>query len=52
MAAVAAVDEDEAIAIEVHDNEVPTQGKRKRNTPTKKLYDQFTDEGVAKAEHC
>jgi hypothetical protein len=32
MAALAAVDEEEAMAIEVDDDEVPTQGKRKRNT--------------------
>jgi hypothetical protein len=46
MAANAAVDEDEAMAIENYDDEVPTQGKRKRNTPNKELYDQFADEGV------
>jgi hypothetical protein len=47
MAANAAVDEGEAMVIEVDDDEVPTQGKRKRNTRNKELYDQqFTDEGV------
>jgi hypothetical protein len=48
MAAVAAVDEDEAMAIEVDDDEVPTQWKRKRITSNKDIYDQFTDEGVDK----
>jgi hypothetical protein len=50
MAALAAVDEDEATAIEVDDDEVPTHGKRKRNMPTnRELYDQFTDKGFDKA---
>jgi hypothetical protein len=38
---MAALDEDEAMAMEVDDDEVPTQGKRKRNTHNKELYDQF-----------
>jgi hypothetical protein len=44
MAAHTAVDEEEVMAIVVDDDEVPTQGERKRNTHTKELYDQFTDE--------
>ena len=44
MAALAAVDEEEAMAIEVDDDEVPTQGERQRNIHNKELYDQFTDE--------
>jgi hypothetical protein len=39
-ALAAAVDEDEATAIEVDgDDEVPSKGKRKRNTLNKELYD-------------
>jgi hypothetical protein len=41
MAAIATVDEDEAMAIEVYDDEVPTQEKRKRNTLNKELYDKY-----------
>jgi hypothetical protein len=50
-ALVAAVDEDEAKNMEVDDGEVQlVQGKRQRTTSNKALYDQFTDEGVVKAE--
>jgi hypothetical protein len=46
----AALDEDEAMAMEVDDDEVPTQGKRKINTHNKELYDQFTSEDMDKAD--
>jgi hypothetical protein len=39
------------MAIEVDDDdEVPTQGKRMRNTHSKELYVQFTDEDVDKVD--